>query len=149
MNLDVVARSRLQFAVAVMFHWAADEGVACVGPPHVTGYVVDGRGAVKTALPSTGLPLGVLPDGDFPVGASIALEDGDRVLLFTDGLVEAPSPDGGAFGTERILSLVGCYREDSAQQLVSNLYHAARAFSQGQPQLDDMTVAIIRVEPER
>jgi PAS domain S-box-containing protein len=113
---------------------------------HLTGYVLDREGRVRHTLGSTGPPLGVYPDGDFPCSGRLPLEDGTLVLLFTDGLVESHDPDGNPFGAQRVLSTVRHYRGDSAQRMVHNLYHTARAFSQNSPQIDDITVTVIRVQ---
>src|SRR5262249_5242083 len=55
---------------------------------HATGYVLDGAGRVRAELRSTGLPLGILPDGDYPTTEALALSPGDLVLLLTDGVEE-------------------------------------------------------------
>jgi serine phosphatase RsbU (regulator of sigma subunit) len=114
---------------------------------HLTGYVLDAARKVKHLLKSTCLPLGVVADTEFDAGPDIALEPGDVVLLFTDGLEDALSPDNTHFGAGRILDLVRHYQSDSASQTVQNLYHAARAFSQNQPQFDDITAVVVRVPP--
>jgi serine phosphatase RsbU (regulator of sigma subunit) len=100
---------------------------------------------VKAFLESTGPPLGVVPDGDFPIGPVITLQPGDLVLLLTDGLVEALAPDETAFGFQRAIDIVRVYRKDTAAQILDNLYHAVRAFSHYQPQVDDMTAVVIKV----
>jgi sigma-B regulation protein RsbU (phosphoserine phosphatase) len=114
---------------------------------HSTGYVLDERGAVKRALRSTSIPLGIEPGGDFPSSAPVALDPGDLVLFLTDGVVEARSPDGGAFGAGRACDVVRVYREATARQIVENLYYAVRAYSQNRPQIDDITATIIKVAP--
>jgi serine phosphatase RsbU (regulator of sigma subunit) len=42
---------------------------------------------------------------------------------------------------------VRVYRTSTARQIVENLYHAVRAFSQDLPQYDDITATIVKVEP--
>ena len=66
------------------------------------------------------------------------------VLLLTDGVAEACSPDGTAFGVERALAVVRFYRQDPAFQIVANLYGAVRAFTQDTPQRDDVSVVVIK-----
>ncbi len=110
-----------------------------------TGYLLDEQGRVKQSLPSTGMPLGIEPDATFPASAAIALGPGDLVLLVTDGVVEARSPEGVVFGAQRPLELVRVYRQATSRQIVENLYHAVRAFSQDQPQYDDITATVIKV----
>ena len=46
------------------------------------------------------LPLGL---GGEPTLAEVSLEPTDALLFFTDGIVEAASPDGERFGTERLV----------------------------------------------
>jgi phosphoserine phosphatase RsbU/P len=114
---------------------------------HQTCYLLSATGAVKQALTSTGFPLGILSDAEFPANEEIALGAGDIVLLLTDGIVEARAPDGTIFGAQRPLDLVRVYRAATARQIVSNLYHAVRAFSQDLPQYDDITATVIKVDP--
>jgi sigma-B regulation protein RsbU (phosphoserine phosphatase) len=67
------------------------------------------------------------------------------LLLLTDGIVEARAPDGKVFGRQRPVDIVRIYRQTTARQIVDNLYHAVRAFSQNLPQYDDITAAVIKV----
>lgn len=55
--------------------------------------------------PRPPLGLGDLAADDVEVGQE-QLEPGDRILVFTDGVVEARSPDGEFFGVERLVDLV-------------------------------------------
>jgi PAS domain S-box-containing protein len=112
---------------------------------HQAGYIFNAAGEVKQSLPSTSIPLGILPDCDYSSTAPVILEPGDLVLFLTDGIVEARAPDGSVFGTERTLDLARLYRNVPARQIVENLYYAVRAFAQEQPQYDDITATVIKV----
>jgi phosphoserine phosphatase RsbU/P len=111
---------------------------------HPAGYVLDRDGQVKARLESTGVPLGVLPDADYPVGPPVTLEPGELVLLVTDGLLDTYAPDNTPFGSERALAIARLYRHDPAAQIVANLYGAVRAFAQGSPQQDDVSALVIK-----
>jgi hypothetical protein len=63
---------------------------------------------VKTLRATPGLPLG-LALGPGPERYEVAtehLQPGDRVLFYTDGIVEARSPAGELFGVERLVDLL-------------------------------------------
>ena len=96
-------------------------------------------------MASTGCPLGIFPDGDFPIAPAITLQPGDIVLLLTDGVLEAWAPDNTAFGLQRAIDIVRVYRRDAAAQIAYNLYHAVRAFSHNHPQMDDITAVVIKL----
>jgi DNA-binding response OmpR family regulator/anti-sigma regulatory factor (Ser/Thr protein kinase) len=61
--------------------------------------LVDGRGRVRAQVASTHLALGILDDADFDAATSVhAIASGDRMVLFSDGLVEAANGEGVEFG---------------------------------------------------
>lgn len=112
---------------------------------HPGGCILDSSGTAKAFLKSTAPPLGIVPDGDFPIAPGITLQPGDVVLLLTDGVVEARAPDGIPFGLQRAIDVVRVYQSDAAAQIVDNLYHAVRAFSHNDSQVDDITAVVIKV----
>ena len=111
---------------------------------HPAGYVLGADGGIKARLKRTGLPLGIKPDMAYPRASAIDLAAGDILLLLTDGIEEAMSPDETIFGTERILETVRANREKSAREIVDSLYGAVRQFAQNTPQLDDVTAVVIK-----
>ena len=75
-----------------------------------------------SVLPDTGqsssLPLGLgLTAHEESVPDEMSLQPGDRVLLYTDGVVEARSPQGEEFGLDRLLDLL---IRESASGLLAN-----------------------------
>ena len=67
--------------------------------------------------------------------------------LVTDGIEEATSPDNQFFGVQRILDVVRSHTRNTAQEILQALENDVREFSHNQPQLDDMTVAVVKVNP--
>jgi sigma-B regulation protein RsbU (phosphoserine phosphatase) len=114
---------------------------------HVDGYVLDRGGATRHVLGSTGLPLGILAEAEFPPSAEIPLAAGDLLLLLTDGATEAQDPDGAFFETERVLRVVAEERHRGAAQIVECLQAAVREFSRDAPQADDITAVVCKVGP--
>ena len=115
---------------------------------HTAGFWLNAAGAVKERLDSTALPLGVAADTTFPARGPLQLEPGDVLVLLTDGVLDAQAPDGTSFGNDRTLAIVRHYLDDSARDIVSNLYHAVRAFVQDGQQVDDITALILKVKEQ-
>jgi serine phosphatase RsbU (regulator of sigma subunit) len=115
---------------------------------HSPGYLLDAAGGVKARLDSTGVPLAILPDGEFEAAPVRALEPGELALLYTDGLVEAHGPDEELFGVERLLGVARANRHRPSREIVNALYEAVREFCGLGAQLDDMTAVVIKVEPD-
>jgi sigma-B regulation protein RsbU (phosphoserine phosphatase) len=89
-------------------------------------------------LGPTGPALGLLPDRAFGAGEG-ALERGDCLFAFTDGLVEARSPAGEVFGSERLRDALRATTTVPAQ-LVRGVLEALHAFTgQAEPH-DDVTL---------
>ena len=61
---------------------------------HRPEYVLDDSGAVRVLLESTGLPLGIDHEADYPVSPAVLISPGDLVLLLADGLIETHTPEG-------------------------------------------------------
>jgi len=114
---------------------------------HPSGYVLDAAGHVKARLKRLGVPLGIQPDIDYASSPVISLSAGDIVLLLTDGIEEAMSPDDTFFGVNQILDVVRAHSERTAGEIVEALYRAVGEFSHGLPQLDDVTVVVVKVKP--
>jgi PAS domain S-box-containing protein len=115
---------------------------------HPTGYVLDRTGVVKAELASGCRPLGLFPDLTCSAGAPIALEPGDALVLLTDGILEATSPDGREFGGAAALDVLRAARDRSADEMAARLIAEARLFAQGQPQDDDLTAVVCKRQLE-
>ncbi len=93
-----------------------------------------------TIASETGIPMGVDPDYEYRA-EEVQLSPGDRVVLFTDGLVEQRGPGGEQLGAERLagaLAGAGSPFED-----VSRLFDALTRFAGARTLDDDATGASI------
>ena len=97
-----------------------------------------------TPLDSTSLPLGVEATTRVTTLPPISLLPGDVLLLLTDGLVEAESPDRQRFGVGRTLEVIQEHREQPAEEIIAALRTALDAFCGDQPIQDDVTVVVAK-----
>jgi serine phosphatase RsbU (regulator of sigma subunit) len=115
---------------------------------HPPGYVLDYSGNVKARLESTSFPLGIQSDTEFPVVGPTLLDAGDVVVMLTDGVAEATSPEHELFGNERLLDLIRESRDKRASEIVENLLVSVREFAKREELDDDITVVVIKVRAE-
>jgi sigma-B regulation protein RsbU (phosphoserine phosphatase) len=94
-------------------------------------------------LSQGGAVLGALPDWQYQWD-QIRLQPGDRLVLFTDGLVEARSAEDEEFGEARLIELLNHDGEIRAGQIKENLVRAAAEFHPGGLQ-DDLTFIVVSV----
>ena len=76
--------------------------------------------------------------------ATLSLNPGDLLLVFSDGFSEAMNPEGELFGDERILSVVQEHRDREVATTIAALLRSTAAHSGAAPQNDDRTVLAIR-----
>jgi hypothetical protein len=94
------------------------------------GHIPPYLNSQEVELPG-GLPLGVLPENSYEE-VRLYLHPGDRLLLVSDGVVEARKPSGELFGFDRVHNL--------SNQTAFYVAEAAKDFGQE----DDITVLTVR-----
>jgi PAS domain S-box-containing protein len=116
-----------------------------VNAGHVSGHLLRSSGEIGHVLDSTGPPLGMFPDRDYSSSRIIPLEQGDTIVLVTDGVTEATRAEQDEFGAQRALEFLRSHLDEPAAQLVQGLYDAARAFSGDGHQEDDIASVVCKV----
>lgn len=94
-------------------------------------------------LAGGGVILGILPMATYKESHT-RMEPGDVLVLFSDGVTEAPDPSGEDFGDERLAQLVASLRDRPAAEMVEAIEKAVTEFTQGAPAADDITVVVAR-----
>lgn len=115
--------------------------LTCGHPPAL---LIRGGQVVKQLDSATGPPLGLELLDDEPEVGRERLEPGDRLVLYTDGVVEARAEDGTFFGTERLAAFVTRQAADErpVAESLRRLNLAVLAHQQGTLQ-DDATTVIV------
>jgi sigma-B regulation protein RsbU (phosphoserine phosphatase) len=116
---------------------------------HIPGYLIDASGAVKRTLDSTSLPLGIFPESEFYSSGQLVLEEGDLILMLTDGVTECQNYEEDFFGDKRALQVVTAERQSDAEQIVDKLYEAIQEFALDSPPCDDMTAVVAKTVSAR
>lgn len=90
------------------------------------------------------LPLGLTTQIEFGE-LEIALQPGDTLLFYTDGIVEAHDRRRNLFGFERLERLLQRWGHLPAGQLLDQVLTEVHAFSEAVPTHDDMTIVVVRI----
>ncbi len=96
----------------------------------------------STELNAAGAVLGQFPDWRYEQ-SSVQINSRDRLLVFTDGLVEACNADEEPFGEHTIVQIAQENPTASAKDLMSRLMNAASQHCSGHFQ-DDATLLVLR-----
>ena len=70
----------------------------------------------------------------------IKLNVGDKLILYTDGVTEAQSPDEAFFGDDRLLTLIRSASDQDQTELVHTIRSAVDSFEGGSEHYDDATI---------
>lgn len=95
-------------------------------------------------LPNTGLPVGIMENASFEQGGPVFLKAGDVVVIGTDGIWEAQNNSGVMFGKERLRNIVIRESDKPANEICSRIIDDVTNFSSPTPQLDDITLVVIK-----
>src|SRR5580658_10398414 len=102
-----VHSSSLDDRFATLFYGVFDEAthtLRYVNAGHNSPMVIR-RDHSVTPLEPTGPPVGIFPDSSYQE-STVQLSSGDLVVAYTDGMVEAMSPEGEEWGTKGLLTAV-------------------------------------------
>jgi serine phosphatase RsbU (regulator of sigma subunit) len=94
---------------------------------------------------ASGLPLGVMAGFEYE-SRDLALDPGDTLVLFTDGVTDAMDPHGRMFGAEavdRVLAEADTPEAARPRKLGDRLVQAVRRHAAGRPQNDDIAVVCV------
>lgn len=117
--------------------------VECGNAGHLPPLVRRADGTIDTWITPDGIPLGVLPEAAYRTGTR-RLEEGETLVLLSDGIADAVGADGERFEDERVHATVSD-GPAAPGSLVEGLLAATAAFTGNQPQADDQTLMAIAI----
>lgn len=109
---------------------------------HCPALLVRADGAVEW-LGSGGPPLGLLPGADYRGGEAV-LDEGDLVVLYTDGITEAMNAEDDEFGKQRLAETVVRRLGLPVGELAEAILKELDEFVAGVPYADDRTLLMVR-----
>jgi sigma-B regulation protein RsbU (phosphoserine phosphatase) len=122
---------------------ADGDEVVCVSAGHNPVLHYRAADEAFVSLRRTGVPLGIDPESVFSQHA-LTVEQGDVILLYSDGVPDAISPPGEEFGMERLKAALRANAALPAQEIVAALQRTLDAFDGALPQYDDITLLLAK-----
>jgi len=109
-------------------------------PLHFRGNGRPGR------LEEGGIVLGILEGAEY-ADTTLPIAPGDLIVVYSDGITDASDRSGEPFGEDRLIELVNSHVNEPAPVLLEHILDGVRAHAGDEPQLDDMTLAVVRRLP--
>jgi len=148
---DVIAadlQGLYYFATVLVLHINLESGViryVSAGHPPMFYYRI--REKSCTRLPNTGPLMGLFPDNLYN-NNEVIIEEGDSLILYTDGIPEAGSAhkkeDGEMFGEQRIEEQFIEGQGHSSRDIIHTIIGSLYEFTEYADQEDDITIICIR-----
>jgi serine phosphatase RsbU (regulator of sigma subunit)/pSer/pThr/pTyr-binding forkhead associated (FHA) protein len=110
---------------------------------HVPPILVSPDGTIAMlGEPQIGLPLGVMDDTKYPE-SSFVIQNGQTLVVISDGITDAMNSQGQYFTTEGVLNYLKQVRTESVLEFGKNLINAIHSFVGREPQSDDQSLIIL------
>jgi sigma-B regulation protein RsbU (phosphoserine phosphatase) len=96
---------------------------------------------------SEGMPLGLVPDDLFASAIEDKVEPfgaGDMLVLYTDGVTEAPNEEEKEFSSARLADVVRALHKQSASDINDGILESVRRFTGESAQRDDLTLVTVK-----
>jgi sigma-B regulation protein RsbU (phosphoserine phosphatase) len=104
-------------------------------------------GNVSSLVSEGSFPVGLVPEASFDA-KTVQLLPGDTLVSFSDGVTEAMDPDEQLFGDDRLRDALVGKENNSLNDLQAEILNSVHTFTRGASQNDDITVLLVRYQPE-
>ncbi len=134
-----------QYATAFYCTLDADGGLRWINAGHPPVLVVSAGGQLEQ-LAASGTPLGMFEGTVYTVMES-RLRAGDKLVIYTDGLLDSENGERATFGLKRLRETAAANAAASSRELLAAILAAVHEFTDGGAAADDVTLAVIEYRP--
>jgi sigma-B regulation protein RsbU (phosphoserine phosphatase) len=147
MNKFLVEDTRKDmFMSMLVLSWDADkEQIQWTGAGHEHIIVYRAQTKKCETIRAGGIVLGMMKKANrFFKDQYLALQPGDAIILYTDGVTEAINPAKKMFELENLVTLCEKYGHLPSEQICKRLLEDLKRFMANAPQHDDITLVAIK-----
>lgn len=102
---------------------------------------------MKRRIRKTGVLLGMFEDETWEQ-ATVQIDPGEVLVLYTDGVTEAANPEMELFGKRRLEETVAAEKDHDASSIQKSILASLVDFRGSEPQLDDIALVVVSRDPE-
>jgi len=145
--LSEVERDSALYFTAYYMVIDIDNKIRSVDAGHLRPFLIRSSKNEISLLKSGGIPLGISSDMDeLYVTHECSINPGDKIVLFTDGIIEARSPDEKEFGMDRLIAGIREGYKLSGDELMKTIVRSLAGFANLDSLRDDATVFIVELK---
>ena len=141
-NRTLIRRAIQSRFVTVMYGALGADGCLTYSNAGHNPPILVGRDGVRR-FETGGLILGLFPRATYEE-ETVQLEDGDTLVVFSDGVTDALNEAGDEFGEERLLQCVGEHLGCATDVLLDRILATVKDFAASATQNDDVTALVLR-----
>ena len=95
-------------------------------------------------LENNGPVVGVVKDLEFPSVGHL-LKNGDRLVLYTDGVIEARDEQAALYGEERLMDIISKNMNSEVKDFTEHVFTDLQAFCGNSPRCDDIALFAVDI----
>ncbi len=122
-----------------------DHRLSLIQAGHPSPLLLKADGSAQS-VGTAGVPVGLLSEPGYET-VSLVLSDGDRLIVYSDGVTECENADGDAFGDDRLLDHFVQYRSQRLDTTLSALEASLIAWRGNDQFADDLSVLALECRP--
>ncbi len=111
---------------------------------HCRPLLVPGSGEPRWAVERLGTALGFEPGVEFE-RTEVVLQEGDALILYSDGISEAFNPRSECYGNDRLIADAADFAGQSPTNIITGLLDKVHAFAEKAPQSDDIAILAMKL----
>jgi sigma-B regulation protein RsbU (phosphoserine phosphatase) len=128
------------FATMVAARLLGDGEIELINAGHVPPIIQNGR---VDLLPPDGVPLGLFCQSVY-TSQRLRLQNGNRLVLLTDGIVESTNGRDAEYGLDALSAIVQLFPHEGPRDLAERLVADAARFRNGRRADDDITLMVVQ-----
>lgn len=136
-----------RFVTLFCLHISGDDNaLKWASAGHDPAIIFDGKSSEFRELKARGLPLGVMPETKYEEVCCDTLHSGEVMLIGTDGIWEAMNSNEEMYGKDRMKEVIRKNYHKTSTEILHAVTESVKAFQNGEPQLDDITIVVLKAD---